>query len=140
MRTYCFFKDTSVNEPQDLLDLKTGAALRRKVNLMMADHPYSTFSAQDQASSAYNVMCGEDMEDAVRFTSSVMASRAYGHSFCFDLVFHHSNKRLRRQNEMVGDVEAESKWSKERLSQVVQTEEQALMYVKTPRVQARSPP
>lgn len=64
-----------------------------------------------QASSAYDVFCKKDFENAVRFMSNVMAPEPHGHNLCYKIVFFHWEKRICRLTEMVRNVETDSKRS-----------------------------
>lgn len=50
MKEYCFVWEAAFNELEDLHKAKTGSASSEKVITILADAPYKTRSAQDQAS------------------------------------------------------------------------------------------
>lgn len=89
MREYCFVVHASFDELEHLHELETGAALHQSVNLVLADFPYSTRSAQSQDISGGDVLCKENIEDTVTCTSNGMAFGAHGHILRSDLMFPH---------------------------------------------------
>lgn len=98
------------------------------MNLALVESSYCTRSAGGQASSAAAVSA-EDIENAVRFISSVMGYEARGQSFYSYLVLLHLRKP-RWQTKVLEDVEADPKETKERLLHVFEMKEPALISTK----------
>lgn len=86
MKECCFIKITSVNELEDLQELKTNSALHQNAGVVVVDPARSTRSARGQASSAHDVFRKDRIEDNVRFWSNLMAPVEHGQIFCFDLM------------------------------------------------------
>lgn len=76
------------------------------------------------------MFCEKNFENAVKFTTNVLAPEAHGHSFCFDLVFRQCNRSCRLQTKMVEVVKIDPKRSEEWRSHVFEIEGLALMYMK----------
>lgn len=72
MREYRFVRNTSLIELENFHELETDSALYQNVSLVLADHSYSTGSAQIQTSSPHSLFFDEDTEIALRFVSNVM--------------------------------------------------------------------
>lgn len=106
MKEYCSVRDSAFSSLEELHDLETGS-LHQNVNLVLANFPYGTHSFRGQASSACDVFCKTSIEDAVRFMSDVVVSRAHGTISFSDLMFFHWNMSVFRQTEMVEDVKAD---------------------------------
>lgn len=86
MRDSYFVKNPPHNELEVLHELETSSALHENVVLVLASPPYSTWSARADASSAHDVFCRADIEDATRFMSNDMAPEANGHIFRSNLM------------------------------------------------------
>lgn len=99
MRDYHISKNTYINEREDPHELQIGSALHQNVNLILADSPYSTPSAQGQASSAHIFFCKRDMENTVGGMSNVIVSGSQGHMFHFEVKFFYLKKSVSRQAE-----------------------------------------
>lgn len=89
IREYCFIKETSFSELEDLHELEKSSSQHQSVNLVLTDPGSSTCSARGHASSAHNVSWEEDINDAVWLTSFVMAAGAHDKFFCSSLMFLH---------------------------------------------------
>lgn len=81
VREYRIVRYTSFNEWEGLREAGTDFALHQNANLLNANRPHSTRSARDLKSSVLDVLSKEDIEDALRFMSSIIASAAHGHIF-----------------------------------------------------------
>lgn len=106
---------------------------------MLASLPYSPRSARAQASFAQELLCNENIEDALSIVSSMLASATHGYSFSSDLVLTHCNRTLCRQTEMVDDVDVSPEGFKKKLFHVSETRSQTSLYTNCPVVCSRDP-
>lgn len=72
LREHSFDKDTSFSRLEEPEEQGTVFALDQNVNLVLADPPYSTPSAQAENSSAYSSFCRKNLEEDVRFIRNVV--------------------------------------------------------------------
>lgn len=107
MKEYCLVWDALFSYLDDKYELGTGSFLSKKVNLVLADQPYTTRSVRIQLSSAHDVFSKRNKGDVVRLMGSVRASGTHGHLFCLHVHFYYWNSTLRtakNEGEKVGRI------------------------------------
>lgn len=70
------------------------------------------------------------MEDVLRLMSNVIVPGAHGHMFCSDLTFCHKDESFRAAKEEIEDVEGDLAGEKEKVSEIFEVRDQALLYIK----------
>lgn len=81
--------------------MHTGSTLTENVSVVLADPPYNTRSSRSQPNSGQDVISKEDIGDAMKLMSEVMAPGERGHTFCLSLMFYHLNGSLQVAMEYV---------------------------------------
>lgn len=118
MKEYCFFRNTSFNDPEDEYELKNGSVLTEKVHLVLTDPPYITCGARGQLSSTHNVLSKRDMENAARPMVNVIAPGAQEHIICSDIMFYYWSRSLCAAKEEVEDVDGNLEGGEEQVLEV----------------------
>lgn len=109
------------------------------MNVVLADSPYNTRSTRGQSNFARDRFSKRDLEDAVRLMGKAMAPAEHGHICCSKLMFHHWNRSLRAAKKNVEVVEGDLKGEKEKVSEILEVEDQALSYIKQSGDYSRDP-
>lgn len=102
------------------------------MNLVLASPPYNTGIAWRRSDFAHDVFSKRSMENAVRVMGSVMALAAHGHTFCSYLVLPHLNRSFCTAKGEVEVVHGDLEKKKEKMSDVIEVEDHALLYIKRP--------
>lgn len=125
--TYVYFNDLDT-----LHEVETDSVQHQTVSPMLGKSRSDSRSAWVQASSAHDVLCKNDIEEALKFMSSFKAPAAYSYSSCCGLMFLHVNKSSRRPAAMVEDAKADPEGLKEMLLFVFEVYYLALTHMKKP--------
>lgn len=110
-----------------------------KASMVLVSPPFTFLSARVQASSAHNLFLRNDIDNAVNFTSSLMASVAHYHICCSELLFIDRSKSRCARMMMAEDVEGSPKAARQRALQVLEVEERALVYKRSLGMYNRDP-